>query len=157
MPLAMKKMPEDLAMAAAEADDTLGSELSMAMPKPERPYGPKVATALMQAVSKIASTMGADVAPEAYSGPVAELGEDAARFLAMIEAAAGDYGQPFPIPLSGLKGDAELTTLTAFLTELAKDKEFEAFLSQGIEEEEEVEDEASEPEGDMDSMFRKRM
>ena len=41
-----KGMPEELSMATAEADDIMGSELSMAMPKPDRPYSGKVVTNL---------------------------------------------------------------------------------------------------------------
>lgn len=159
MPLKTKMppMPEELAMATAEADDMMGAELSMAMPKPARPYSPKVASSLAQAVAKIAGLMGAEVVPEAYSGAVEALDEDLVRFLAMIEAAAADYGSPLPMALSELKSDAELTALTAFLMELAKDEGFAAFLNEGGEAPEMEEEEVSEEEPDEDAMFRNRM
>jgi hypothetical protein len=154
----MPPMPEELAMATAEADDVMGAELSMAMPKPARPYSPKVATSLAQAVAEIAGLMGAELVPEAYSGAVEALDEDLVRFLAMIEAAAADYGSPLPMTLSELKGDAELTALTAFLMELAKDEGFAAFLNEGAEEgAEKEEDEVSEEAMDEDAMFMGRM
>lgn len=154
----MPPMPEELAMATAEADDMMGAELSMAMPKPDRPYSGKVASSLAQAVAKIAGLMGAEVVPEAYSGAVEALDEDLVRFLAMIEAAAADYGAPLPMALSELKSDAELTALTAFLMELAKDEGFAAFLNEGAGEAPEMEEEeVSEEEPDEDAMFRNRM
>ena len=139
MPLTAKtpKMPDDLAMATAEADDMMGAELSMAMPKPDRPYSGKVVTNLAKAVAKLVGLMGVELVPEPYPGAVEALGEDEVRFLSMLEAAAAEYGQPFPMPLSAIKGDTELTALTAYLTQLAADKGFADFLNEGVDQEEE--------------------
>jgi hypothetical protein len=138
MPFASKMpkgMSEELSMATAEADDIMGSELSMAMPKPDRPYSGKVVTNLAKAVAKLVGLMGVELVPEPYAGAVEALGEDEVRFLSMLEAAAAEYGQPFPMPLASVKGDAELTALTAYLTQLAADPEFEKFLNEDGEDE----------------------
>lgn len=134
MPLTAKtpKMPDDLAMSTAEADDMMGAELSMAMPKPDRPYSGKVVTNLAKAVAELVGLMGVELVPEPYPGAVEALGEDEVRFLSMLEAAAAEYGQPFPMPLSAIKGDTELTALTAYLVQLAADQGFADFLNEGV-------------------------
>ena len=134
MPLTAKtpKMPDDLAMSTAEADDMMGAELSMAMPKPDRPYSGKVVTNLAKAVAELVGLMGVELVPEPYPGAVEALGEDEVRFLSMLEAAAAEYGQPFQMPLSAIKGDAELTALTAYLVQLAADQGFADFLNEGV-------------------------
>jgi hypothetical protein len=52
--------------------------------------------------------MGLDLTPETYSGPVEAMDADVARFLAMMSAAASDYGKPLPVDLEDIKGDSEL-------------------------------------------------
>lgn len=126
-------MPPDLAAAATASDDMIGAELGALIPPPEKPYNPRVMTSLAKAIAEVMSAMGVEMAPEPYTGPVAQFGEDEARFLTMIEAAAADYGQPLPVGIAELKGDAELTTLTAALSQLAQDPEFIAFLDEGAE------------------------
>jgi len=66
--------------------------------------------------------------PESYTEPAARLDPDVVRFLAMYAAAAEDYGQPLPVALDMIRGDRELTAITAHLMKLAKDAKFAAFL-----------------------------
>lgn len=146
-------MPPDLAAAATASDDMIGGELGALIPPPEKPYNPRVMTSLAKAIAEVMSAMGVEMTPEPYTAPVTEFGEDEARFLTMIEAAAADYGQPLPVGISQLKGDAELTTLTAALSQLAQDPEFIAFLDEGAEPEPMAEEEvAAEEMGEMDAM-----
>ena len=103
-----------------------------------------------------------------YTGPVEEFGPDEARFLAMLEAAAADYGKPLPVALADIKGDAELTAITATLQQLAKDQAFVAFLDEGADEGEDENPEGPEVEIEVktgggkdkpagDDFFAKRM
>lgn len=124
-------MPPDLAAAAGAADAAVGDVVAALIPKPERPYSPRVATSLAAAIAAVMGAMGVEMTPQPYEGPVEEFGPDEARFLAMLEAAAADYGKPLPVALADIKGDAELTAITAALQQLAKDKAFVAFLDEG--------------------------
>jgi hypothetical protein len=93
--------------------------------------------------------MGLDLTPEAYSEPVAQMDSDVARFLAMMAAAASDYGKPFPVELEDIKGDSELTAITAALTQLASDKGFAEFLDAPAEGEEVTEEVEELPDGEV--------
>jgi hypothetical protein len=81
----------------------------------------------------------------------------------MMAAAASDYGKPFPVELEDIKGDAELTAITAALTQLAGDKAFAEFLDAPAEPEEVIEEETVMPDGEVDEEeveefdFSKRM
>lgn len=130
-PAMQSDMPPDLEAAAASSDAMIGEELSGQIPMPEKPYNPRVVSALAEALAQIMSVMGVEMTPEPYTGPVTEMPPDEARFLAMIDAAASDYGKPLPVALTEIKGDAELTALTAYLKQLASDPEFEAYLNEG--------------------------
>jgi hypothetical protein len=139
-------MPPDLEAAAASSDAMIGDQLSGLIPPPDRPFNPKVVSALAVALAKVMGVMGVEMTPEPYSGPVDALPPDEARYLAMIEAAAADYGNPMPVALSEIKGDSELTVLSAFLNELASDPKFEAYLNEDMGEEEDMgEDEGVAP------------
>jgi len=140
-----KEIPEDLRDASMEADATIGDELSALLPPFERPISPKVMTALAGAVASVAKVMGVDVVPEKYTEPTTELDPDLVRLMAMIEAAAADWGSPLPMTLPEIENEAGITTLTAALTELAKDEGFIEFLDMG--EETETEDMEEEAEG----------
>lgn len=120
--------------AAAAQDALVGDELSALVPKPDKPYSGKVVTSLAKALTAAAQLMGIQVEPAAYTGAVEQLDGDLLRFLAMFEAAAKDYGQPYPVPLAGIKGDSELTAITAHLMRLAKDTAFKDFLEAPAEE-----------------------
>lgn len=125
------QMPPDLAAAAGAADDAVGETIAAVIPRPDRPYSPKVASALAAAIAGVMAAMGVEMTPKPYEGPVDEFGPDESRFLAMLEAAAADYGKPLPVKLADIKGDTELTAITAALQQLAKDKAFVVFLDEG--------------------------
>jgi hypothetical protein len=133
MPLetTMGAMPADLEAAAMAADTAVGDTIASLIPRPERPYSPRVATSLAKAIAKVMAALGVEMTAEEYTGPVEEFSPDEARFLAMLEAAAADYGKPLPIKLADIKGDAELTAITAALSALADDADFMAFLDEG--------------------------
>ena len=156
-------MPADLAAIAEEQDELIGQELAGLVPRPDRPYSAKVYTALTDAISKAAKVMGLDLTPERYTEDVAEMDADVARFLAMMATAASDFGQPFPVELEDIRGDAELTAITAALTQLAADKAFAEFLDAPAEPEEVIEEETVMPDGDVEEEeveefdFSKRM
>ena len=156
-------MPADLAAIAEEQDELIGQELAGLVPRPDRPYSAKVYTALTDAISKAAKVMGLDLTPERYTEDVAEMDADVARFLAMMATAASDFGQPFPVELEDIRGDAELTAITAALTQLAADKAFAEFLDAPVEAEEVIEEETVMPDGDVEEEeveefdFSKRM
>ena len=155
-------MPADLAAIAEEQDNLIGQEMAGLVPIPDRPYSAKVYTALTRAISKAAKVMGLDLTPERYTDDVEEMDADVARFLAMMATAASDFGKPFPVELEDIKGDAELTAITAALTRLAADKAFAEFLDAPVEEEV-IEEETVMPDGDVEEEeveefdFSKRM
>jgi len=159
----MDGLSPDLKDAASASDDMTGSAVADLIPRPQRPYSPKVMTALAKAISAVMAQMGVEMTPEPYSGVLEQFEPDEARFLAMIEAAAADYGSPLPIALKDIKGDAELTVITAALMELAKDPEFVAFLdvepegaeAPGVEMEMEAPEEKM-PQ-DLDALFASRL
>ncbi len=156
-------MPADLAAIAEEQDALIGQEMAGLVPVPDRPYSAKVYTALTKAISKAAEVMGLDLTPERYTEDVAEMDADVARFLAMMATAAADYGRPFPVELEDIKGDAELTAITAALTQLAADKGFAEFLDAPVEEEVIEEEAVIMPDGEIEEEeeeefdFAKRM
>ena len=65
-----------------------------------------------------------------------------------MSAAASDYGKPLPVDLEDIKGDSELTAITAALTQLASDKAFAEFLDAPVEEEVIEEETVIEPDGE---------
>lgn len=156
-------MPADLAAIAEEQDALIGQEMADLVPRPDRPYSAKVYSALTAAIAKAAKVMGLDLTAERYTEDVAEMDADIARFLAMMAAAASDYGKPFPVELEDIKGDAELTAITAALTQLAADKAFAEFLDAPAEPDAVIEEETVMPDGDIEEEeveefdFSKRM
>jgi hypothetical protein len=139
MPLeVMSKLPSELGAAARDSDEMVGLELAAMVPKPDRPYSPKVVKALAETLASVLQAIGIEgVEVEEYTGPVAQLEPDDVRFLAMVAAMAQDYGKPIPVELTDIRGDKELTVITAHLKGLANDPRFKAFL--------EVDQEAAEP------------
>lgn len=121
-------IPADLLAAAEETDAMVGDTLAGMIPRFEKPVNIKVMDALAKAVAAAAKVMGMDIVPEKYTEPVTELEPDLVRFLAMMAAAAQDYGKPFPMDLMEIRDEAALTALTAHLLELSKDKGFSDFL-----------------------------
>ena len=76
--------------------------------------------------------MGLDLGAGEYDGPTEAMDPEMVRFLAMIGAAADEYGKPLPVALEDIKGDRELTAITAAIKGLLSDPEFQAFLEQEI-------------------------
>jgi len=128
-------MPAEMADLAAAQDDLIADEAADLIPPPSSPFNAKVLTALSKALASVGKAMGLDLTPESYSEPEARLAPEVARFLMMMAAAAEDYGQPLPVALDAIKGDKELTAITAHLMRLAKDKDFSAFLDAPADEE----------------------
>jgi|TARA_Y100000310_G_scaffold255327_1_gene262701 hypothetical protein len=124
-----EEIPADLADAAAERDLLVDEVADSLIPAAATPYNAKALEALAGAVQSIASLMGIEIEIAAYDGPAVELDPDIQRFLLMMDAAARDYGKPFPVALEELRSDKELTAITAHLTALAEDAAFAEFLS----------------------------
>ena len=162
MPIRPKKnnAPDELMERADEQDALVDEQVSAIIPPAETPYNVKVLDALASAISDISKMMGIEVEVESYGEPTTTLDPDVARFLFMIDQAARDYGQPLPVALDEIRGDAELTTITAHLKKLAADEAFKDFLM-GEEEdmgETEIDIEVKRgPKDEQDDMFMSRM
>ena len=153
-------IPRDLREASEDVDDAIGAELMDLIPAPDSPYNVKALDALAKALSSMGKVMGIDIEAESYSEPMARLDPDMVRFLAMFAQAAEDYGQPFPVALDMIKGDRELTAITAHLMKLAKDSKFAEFLDQPIDEAEvriEIRGDGDEMEEEEEFDFASRM
>lgn len=150
MPLTAKmpKMPDDLRAAAEEADAEIEGALVSLIPAPERPYNPKTVTSLANAIAAVGKVMGIELKPDPYTAPVPELEPEVVRFLAMVDAAAKDYGQPLPVSLDAIRNDNDLMLITSHLMALAKDRDFKDFLNAPIEEEVTVEEGMDEEDGE---------
>ena len=118
MPMMMKTpegMDPGLMEAAEETDAVIGEELAGKVRPFDKPVAPKVMDAFVKAIAAAAKVMGMELQPEKYTEAVTELDPDLVRFVSMLEAAAGDYGAPFPVAVVDLKDSAGLTALTAHL------------------------------------------
>ena len=98
-------IPADLAAVAMDADAVIEDELAGLIPAPDSPYNARVLTALAKAISDAAKVMGLDLEPITYSEPEVRLEPEVVRMLAMLAAAADDYGQPFQRLLFGQRAD----------------------------------------------------
>jgi hypothetical protein len=131
MPLDMKMpdtdIPPDLLAAAEETDAMIGDELAALIPPFEKPINVRVMDSLAKAIVAAGKVMGMEIVPDKYTEPVTELDPDLVRFIAMLGAAAEDYGKPLPSP-DELRTEQDLTRLTAAIMELTKDPEFSEFL-----------------------------
>ena len=122
-------MPEEIRKPAAEDDEMIGAEVVALIPRPQRPYRPKVVAALASALSALSDTFGMEMEMgEIGAEAVAELPADIARSIGMVVQAATDYGNPPPVALEEITDDAGLTVLTSWLSGLAGDEEFAAWL-----------------------------
>jgi hypothetical protein len=83
-------------------------------------------------VAAVAKLMGLDLGEGSFTGPQEALDQDLIRFLAMMSEAAEQYGSPLPVALADIKGDAELTALTAALLALSTDRDFKDFLVEPV-------------------------
>jgi len=125
-------LPPEFEELAGEEDEIIGETLMVVVPPPDKPYSKKVLTALAMAIADVAGMMGLDLGAGEYDGPTEAMDPEMVRFLAMIGAAAEEYGKPLPVALEQIKGDSELTAITAAIKGLLSDPEFQAFLEQEI-------------------------
>ena len=160
MPIRPKNMnaPAEIMEVADERDGLIDEQIDGIIPPAETPYNVKVLNALAEAIGSIAKMMGVEVEVESYGEPTTTLDPDVARFLFMIDQAASDYGQPLPVKLSDIKGDAELTTITAHLKKLLSDDGFKDFLMGEDEGDMKVEVEVERgPRDEQEDLFMSRM
>lgn len=153
-------LPPQFEELATDENDIVGESLAVVVPVPEKPYKAGVVTALGRAISQVAQMLGLDLGDGEYSEDVDAMDPEMVRFLAVLGQAAEEFGSPLPVALEDIKGDNELTAITAALMTLARDRDFRDFLAQ-VEPDEEAptdlpdEDEEMEVEEDFD--FRARM
>jgi len=124
------KMPAELKKAAMSADDSLEAALMTEIPAPRRPFSGKVMKNLLDAAAKASMVFGAPVKLEISDAPAARLPGDVVRVLAMMEQAAEDYGEPFPVSLKSAVTDEALVAIAAHLLSLARDPGFKKFLQE---------------------------
>jgi len=129
-------IPPEFADLAEQEDAMVGETLTAVVPPPEKPYNKRVMTALTMAIAEVASLMGLDLGAGEYTGPTDAMDPEMVRFLAMIGAAAEEYGKPLPVKLEEIRGDSELTAITAAIKKLASDADFKEFLSEEVPESE---------------------
>ena len=145
--------PDEIRKPAEEADEMIGAEVVSLIPRPQRPYAPKAVAALASALAGLGEMFGMVMAPaEVGAEAVKEMPADIARNLGMVVQAASDYGNPPPVALEEITDDAGLTVLTSWLSGLADDEEFAAWL---MEDDDEMEEE--EMEDDPTALFADRM
>lgn len=125
-------LPPEFEELAGQEDEIIGETLMVVVPPPDKPYSKKVLTGLAMAIAEVAGMMGLDLGAGEYDGPTEAMDPKMVRFLAMIGAAADEYGKPLPVALEDIKGDRELTAITAAIKGLLSDPEFQAFLEQEI-------------------------
>ena len=124
------KMPENLKAAAMSADDALEAALLTEIPAPRRPFSGKVMKNLIDAAAKASLAFGAPIKLEISDAPAARLPGEVVRVLAMMEKAAEDYGNPFPVSLKAAVSDEALVAIAAHLLSLARDPDFKKFLAE---------------------------
>lgn len=146
--------PEEIRKPAEEADEMIGAEVVSLIPRPARPYNPKAVAALASALAGLGEMFGMVMSPaEVGAEAVEEMPADIARNLGMVVQAATDYGAPPPVALEEITDDSGLTVLTSWLSGLAEDEEFAAWL---MEDEDEMEEEEME-DADPTALFADRM
>tara|TARA_R110000824_G_scaffold142704_1_gene309948 strand:- start:341 stop:811 length:471 start_codon:yes stop_codon:yes gene_type:complete len=138
-------IPDELADIGAERDALMADAAEAIIPPAESPYNVKAMEALSDALKKIAAVLGVELEVEEYTEATTVLDPQVQQFLLMIDRAAEDYGSPLPVDLEALKSDAELTTITAALLELAADDGFAEFLAGEPEDGDQVDIEISGP------------
>ena len=121
--------PQFEELAASEAD-IVGESLAVVVPVPEKPYKAAVMTGLGRAISQVAKLLGLDLGEGEYTEDVDAMDPEMVRFLAVLSQAAEEYGAPLPVALEDIRGDQELTAITAALMALAQDRDFRDFLAQ---------------------------
>lgn len=116
-------------LAESEAD-IVGETLAVVVPVPEKPYSAAVMTGLGRAIVQVAKLLGLELGEGEYTEDVGAMDPEMVRFLAVLSQAAEEYGAPLPVTLEQIKGDQELTAITAALMALANDRDFRDFLAQ---------------------------
>lgn len=139
MPPKAGKLPRDLKTVATKSNEKVGKGLAEAIPVPDEPFDRRVYTGFAKALAGVLKRMGLKVEVSSYDKDIREVGPDEARALAMVSAAARDYGEPLPVAMEDLDGDTAMATLAGALTALAGDRDFQDWLKED-EEEEEVEE-----------------
>lgn len=136
------KMPEALARAAGTADARMESAMLTEIPTPRRPYSAKVLKSLVDAAAKASMLFGAPIEIEIKDQ--SRLPGELVRTLAMLEQAAADYGNPFPVSIRQAQTDDAMVAIAAHLLALVKDEGFKDFLEAEPEEVTEPESEEME-------------
>ncbi len=151
MPIKMigAEAPEEVAEIGAERDAMMNDSMDGMLPIMDKPLNPKVLNALGKAINAVSKMMGIEVEVEQYD-EATTLDDDVARFLMMMSTASEDYGKPFPVKLEEIRGDTEITAVTAHLMDLARDTGFREFLAGPGEDEAEVSVEVTAEEPDDD-------
>lgn len=123
-------IPPQFEELAASEDDIVGESLAFVVPVPEKPYKAAVMTGLGRAIAQVAKLLGLELGEGEYTEDVDAMDPNMVRFLAMLSQAAEEYGAPLPVALEDIRGDQELTAITAALMALAQDRDFRDFLAQ---------------------------
>jgi len=123
-------LPPQFEELAVDENDIVGETLAVVVPVPDRPYSPAVMTGLGRAIVQVAELLGLDLGEGEYTEAVEAMDPEMVRFLAVLSEAAKEYGSPLPVALEEIKGDQELTAITAALMSLARDRDFRDFLAQ---------------------------
>jgi len=153
-------LPPQFEELAASEDDIVGESLAVVVPVPERPYKAAVMTGLARAITQVATLLGLDLGEGEYTEDVEAMDPEMIRFLAVLSQAADEYGAPLPVKLEDIRGDQELTAITAALMALARDRDFRDFLAQ-VEPDEEAPTELPDEDEEMEMVeefdFSRRM
>lgn len=123
-------LPPQFEELAASEDDIVGESLAVVVPVPDKPYKASVMSGLARAVTQVATLLGLDLGEGEYEEDVDVMDPEMIRFLAVLSQAAEEYGSPLPVKLEDIRGDQELTAITAALMSLARDRDFRDFLAQ---------------------------
>lgn len=156
----MKSVEIAVMTPAREAEGMMDEVFTQAAPRGN--FSKVVMNRLVSAYRKAQELMGFpedQMYPE-FAEDVTEFPAEFVRGLAMLAAAAEDYGQPGLIELADIKEDADVARLAATIETLASDTAFADFLQSPLEggEVEEMAEEVETPEGeeDMEEMFASR-
>ncbi len=120
--------PAEVREIGAERDAMMNDSMDGMLPFMDKPLNPKVLNALGKAINAVSKMMGIEVEVEQYD-EATTLDDDVARFLMMMSTASEDFGKPFPVKLEEIRGDSEITAVTAHLMDLAGDPKFKEFLA----------------------------
>jgi hypothetical protein len=153
----MKSVELAIMTPAREAEGMMDEVFTQAAPRGN--FSKVVMNRLVSAYRKAQELMGFpedQMYPE-FEADVTEFPAEFVRGLAMMAAAAEDYGQPGLIELADISEDADVARLAATIESLVSDPDFADFLQSPLEGEEVGEEaEVAEGEEDMEEMFASR-